>query len=250
MTCVFASDLHLGGENPEKLALFEAFLTRTSELADALYLLGDLFEIWLGDDDDSDPHPAVVQALRRFADSGTGLFIMSGNRDFLISAEFAKATGATLLDDWHTVELFGTRTLLTHGDLLCTKDVQYQTFRKYVRDPTNQAAFLAVSLDERRRIAADTRNGTQASMLEKDAFIMDVEQSTVEQVMSKFDVTRLIHGHTHRPAAHTFEADGSPRERVVLGDWYGECSVVVCSRADMRRLPAAQFVEAPDLAAV
>jgi len=250
VTCVFASDLHLGGERPEKVALFEAFLRRASELADSLYILGDLFEIWLGDDDDSDPHPTVVRALRKFADSGTELFVMSGNRDFLFGAEFAKATGATLLSDWHVIDLFGSRTLLTHGDLLCTKDVEYQTFRKTVRDPTNQAAFLASSLDERRKIAADTRDGTKASMLEKDDFIMDVEQSTVEQVMSKFDVARLIHGHTHRPATHTFEIDGSPHDRVVLGDWYEQCSVVVGARTGMRRMPAAQFVEAPDLAVI
>lgn len=247
MAYVFASDLHLSCESPEKLALFESFLTRTAKSAKALYLLGDVFEIWLGDDDDSEPHPQIIGALRRFSDSGTQLFVMRGNRDFLFGPEFAKATGATLLPDWHTVELYGVATLLTHGDLLCTKDVQYQEFRKYVRDPANQKSFLAYPLDERRKIAANTRSGTQASMLEKDEVIMDVEQATVERVMSESSVNQLIHGHTHRPASHHFKSNtGIARERHVLGDWYELGSVMVARSRGLMRLAAAEFVAAPD----
>ncbi len=247
MAYVFASDLHLSCESPEKIDLFEAFLSRTAKSAEALYLLGDVFEIWLGDDDDSDPHPRIIESLRRFTDSATQLFVMRGNRDFLLGPDFAQGTGANLLPDWHTVDLFGVPTLLTHGDLLCTKDVQYQEFRKYVRDPENQKSFLDCSLDERRKIAANTRSGTQASMLEKDENIMDVEQSTVEKFMDQFEVDHLIHGHTHRPASHRFDSGGGrARERHVLGDWYELGSVIVSTSSGLRRLAAAEFVAAPD----
>ena len=245
MSCLFASDLHLSSERPEKVSLFNDFLKHASKVASTLYILGDLFEIWLGDDDDSDPHPRGIRAMREFTDSGAQLFVMSGNRDFLFGDEFTQATGATLLMDWHTIDLFGARTLLTHGDLLCTRDIRYQAFRKHVRDPGNQKAFLAHSLEERRKIAADTRNGTKASMLEKDDFIMDVEQSTVERMMAEFQVTRLIHGHTHRPATHRFQSAGTSFERVVLGDWYEEGSIVVYDRSGFQRMSAIDFVKAP-----
>lgn len=244
MRCVFASDLHLSSLAPEKLPLFQAFIDRATEIVDAVYLLGDVFEIWLGDDDDSAPNPLVVKTLRRFTDSGGALYVMCGNRDFLFGSSFAEASGATLLPDWHIVELDGVATLLTHGDLLCTKDVQYLAFRQHVRDPTTQAEFLALPLAQRREVAANMRSGTQASMLEKDEFIMDVEQSTVERVMQDHDVQRLIHGHTHRPADHTFEFAGHTCERIVLGDWYGdECSVVLSTGGRLNRLSATEFIQ-------
>lgn len=247
MAYVFASDLHLSCDIPDKIALFEAFLIRAAKSAEALYLLGDVFEIWLGDDDDSDPHPQIIDALRRFTDTGTQLFVMRGNRDFLFGPDFAAATGASLLPDWHTVDLFGVPTLLTHGDLLCTKDVKYQEFRKYVRDPDNQKSFLACSLNERRQIAANTRSGTKASMLEKDEIIMDVEQITVEKIMDESKVDQLIHGHTHRAASHRFNSgNGRVRERHVLGDWYELGSVIVAASSGLIRLAAAEFVDAPD----
>ncbi len=247
VACVFASDLHLSNEIPDKLVLFESFLNRASKSAEALYLLGDVFEIWLGDDDDSAPHPRIIRALREFSDSGTRLFVMRGNRDFLFGPGFEEAVGATLLPDWYTLDLFGTPTLLAHGDLLCTKDVQYQEFRKYVRDPTNQQSFLACSLDERRKIAANTRSGTQASMLEKDAVIMDVEQVTVERIMRDYNVDQLIHGHTHRPESHSFKSEtGILRERHVLGDWYGVGSVLIGVANGITRMSAGEFVDAPD----
>ncbi len=246
---VFASDLHLSAADPDKVELFDAFMARAASAAREVFLLGDVFEIWLGDDDDSDPHPRILAALRRYTDSGGGLYVMRGNRDFLFSETFAAATGANLLDDWHTIELFGTRTLLTHGDLLCTRDVQYQQFRHYVRNPDNQREFLAHPLTKRREIAAQTRSGTQASMLEKEDVIMDVEQSTVENFMREFDAPRLIHGHTHRPADHRFTGDdGAVRERLVLGDWYGECSVLIARDERLHRMAAAGF--AADTAAM
>ena len=242
MRRLFASDLHLSASSPEKISLFTSLLERAAQTVDSLYLLGDVFEIWLGDDDDTAPNPSIVDSLRRFTESSGTLYVMSGNRDFLFGSSFAQASGATLLDDWHIVELGGVRTLLTHGDLLCTKDVQYQEFRKHVRDPKTQAEFIALPLNQRRAVAAKMRSGTQASMLEKDEFIMDVEQSTVERVMQEHDVKRLIHGHTHRPANHTFEVLGQTHERIVLGDWYGdECSVVVSGDGGLKRLNANAF---------
>lgn len=239
---VFASDLHLNAADPDKVELFDAFMTRASSAAREVFLLGDVFEIWLGDDDDSEPHPRILAALRRYTESGGGLYVMRGNRDFLFSETFAAATGASLLDDWHTIELFGTRTLLTHGDLLCTRDVQYQQFRHYVRNRDNQREFLAHPLAKRREIAAHTRSGTKASMLEKEDVIMDVEQSTVENFMHEFGATRLIHGHTHRPADHRFTGDdGAVRERLVLGDWYDGCSVLIARDERLHRMPAASF---------
>lgn len=241
---VFASDLHLSDADPGKVELFDAFMARASSEAREVFLLGDVFEIWLGDDDDSAPHPRILAALRRFTDSGGDLYVMRGNRDFLFSDSFAAASGAKLLDDWHTIDLLGARTLLTHGDLLCTRDVQYQQFRHYVRDPDKQREFLAHPLAKRREIAAHTRSGTKASMLEKEDVIMDVEQSTVERFMHEFDALRLIHGHTHRPADHRFTGDdGTQRERFVLGDWYGDCSVLVARDASLQRMPAAEFAD-------
>ena len=219
-------------------------MARASLTARAVYLLGDVFEIWLGDDDDSPPHPRILAALRRYTESGGSLSVMRGNRDFLFSEAFATATGATLLDDWHTIELFDARTLLTHGDLLCTRDVQYQQFRHYVRNPDNQREFLAHPLAKRREIAAHTRSGTKASMLEKEDVIMDVEQSTVEKFMHEFRAYRLIHGHTHRPADHHFtDSGGQTRERFVLGDWYDGCSILVARDENLHRLSAASFAE-------
>ena len=181
MACVFASDLHLSNEIPEKLVLFESFLNRASKSAEALNLLGDVFEIWLGDDDDSEPHPRIIRALREFADSGSRLFVMRGNRDFLFGPGFEQAVGATLLPDWHTLDLFGRSTLLAHGDLLCTRDVQYQEFRKYVRDPTNQQSFLACGLDvdhsEALDSGADGLPGTDPHPAEAEALTVTLAYS-------------------------------------------------------------------------
>jgi len=242
MSYLFASDLHLSSTDIRKVALFESMLEQAIGTVDGVYLLGDLFEIWLGDDDDSAPNPRVVDALRSYTARGGSLHVMSGNRDFLFGEQFAAATGATLLADWHTIDLFGVRTLLTHGDLLCTRDEQYQAFRNYVRDPVNQQTFLAHPLTERREIAASTRSGTKASMLEKDDFIMDVEQSTVEKFMLEYDAARLIHGHTHRPADHNFTDDrGRVRERFVLGDWYDACSILIAEPHRLRRMSAFDY---------
>lgn len=242
MAVLIASDLHLSEDRPEQLRLFSAVLDAAA--LDALYLLGDIVEFWLGDDDDSPVHREVVRALARVTAGGTALFVTPGNRDFLLGRRFCEETGAALLPDYHVADLYGERVLLTHGDLLCTKDLKYQAFRKFVRDPAKQAEFLRQPLAARRKIAADTRSGTTASMLEKDHFIMDVDEDEVRQVLRSHGVGLLVHGHTHRPAVHEFVLDGLPRRRIVLGDWYDEGRILLCEPEGMRLVPVPDFIAA------
>lgn len=214
---LFASDLHLAGERPAALQNFSALMEAAVGRVGAVYLLGDLVEFWLGDDDDDPVHRELVAILARLTAQGVACAVMTGNRDFLMQQEFAAATGARLLGDFELITLGNTPTLLTHGDLLCLRDVQYQQFRAEVRAPQRQAAFLGMPLEERRRIAHATRAGTRKSMTDKDDYIMDVDEDEVTRVMRVHGAERLVHGHTHRPAIH---GPGTERERVVLGDWY------------------------------
>lgn len=234
MTTLIVSDLHLCAARPDKLELFLGFLAAARQRARALYILGDLFEVWLGDDDSTPPHPQVIAALAALSTAGITVAVARGNRDFLFGRRFAAATGATLLADYTVLELGGERALLTHGDLLCTRDVKYQRFRRIVRNPLVQAAFLALPLARRSRIARGTQAGTQASMQTKREGIMDVDQDTVATLMRRYDVTLLIHGHTHRPAEHHFERDAAACRRIVLGDWYEQDSVLVCDERGQR----------------
>lgn len=195
-------------------------MERAPGRVDKVYLLGDLVEFWMGDDDDDPVHRELVKILRTLTDHGVACAVMTGNRDFLMQAGFANATGVDLLPDFELIELGGLPTLLTHGDLLCIKDVQYQQFRAFVRAPERQAGFLALPLDERRKIATSTRADTQKSMSDKDEFIMDVDAEEVLRVTSERGARRLIHGHTHRPGVHVEGDHECPVERVVLGDWY------------------------------
>ena len=243
VTILLISDLHLSGERPDKVALFERFLSSAAKRCSALYILGDLFELWLGDDDDTPPHAAIIAALARFSGSGVPLHVMRGNHDFLIGERFAAATGARLLGDYHAQTWHGIETLLTHGDLLCTEDVLYQAFRVRVRDPAFQRSFLARPLSERRAIAFDLRAATRESSAAKPEAIMDVAPSAVADVMRRHGVARLIHGHTHRPAIHRFDLDGAPAERVVLGDWYAQENVAVLDESGVRLVGIGEFLE-------
>jgi UDP-2,3-diacylglucosamine hydrolase len=235
---LFASDLHLSPTRPDRIERFLALLARCRAAASAVYLLGDLVEFWPGDDDDDPLHLRLTAALRALTQAGVELAIATGNRDFLMGERFSATTGATLLADFTLLEIHGTRTLLTHGDLLCVKDLQYQQFRQYVRDPARQQQFLSLPLAERRRIAAETRTGTQQSMLDKDDFIMDVDEAEVIRVMAHHGASRLIHGHTHRPAVHRVDIGNVPCERVVLGDWYAGDEVYWVTPATQRLLAA------------
>lgn len=242
MTTLFVSDLHLSAERPEQLELFLNFAERARSKAHALYVLGDLFEVWLGDDDDTPGHAEIIDALRALSSAGVELHIGHGNRDFLFGRRFARATGARLMADYEIIDLYGQRTLLTHGDLLCTKDVKYQKFRKLVRNPIVRTAFLSTPLSLRRRIALKTQSGTKASMRAKSDFIMDVDEDTVSSVMAQHAAMLLIHGHTHRPGIHDFDIEGKACRRIVLGDWYDQDSVLVCDEGGPQPLRVSDFL--------
>jgi UDP-2,3-diacylglucosamine hydrolase len=228
MATLFISDLHLKGEQPETIRLFLDFLAERAIQAEALYILGDLFEAWLGDDLLLPGYEPVLEALKRLSDSGVPLYIMHGNRDFLLGKRFEQLSGATLIDDPSVINLYGTPTLLMHGDLLCTDDQPYQAMRRQLRDPQWCDAFLAKSPQERIDFARELRERSRKETGEKAEAIMDVNAATVAQTLRDHQVVRLIHGHTHRPAVHPLEVDGQAAHRFVLGDWGSRGSVLVC----------------------
>ncbi|MCC6203079.1 MAG: UDP-2,3-diacylglucosamine diphosphatase [Gammaproteobacteria bacterium] len=241
MALLFVSDLHLAAERPAQIDAFERLLD-AARGSDGLYILGDLFELWLGDDDDTKPHDRVITALARLAASGTPVAVQHGNRDFLLGARFAHLTGAKLLPEYHRDEFYGVPTLLMHGDLLCTRDVAYQEFRREVRDPRFCQQFLAQPLTARRAYASEVRAGALAAVNAKDEAIMDVDPETVDRVMAQYRVMRLIHGHTHRPHIHESFGDGRFYERVVLGDWYESGRMAIIDSSGARLIPVASFI--------
>lgn len=223
---LFISDLHLDPERPQITELFLEFLTGQAREAESLYILGDLFEAWIGDDDDSEHHQRVQDAMAEVSAAGVKTYFMHGNRDFLIGSRFAERTGFELLDDPTVVDLYGVPTLLLHGDTLCTGDVEYQRFRDQVRNLEWQEQFLAQSLEARKAFAAQARAESKAAQSGKAMDIMDASQQAVEAALLAYDVPRMIHGHTHRPDIHTFSLQGRTRQRIVLGDWYEQGSVL------------------------
>lgn len=224
MTTLFISDLHLDAVRPEITELVLKFLREDARGAEALYILGDFFEAWIGDDDDDPHHARVMQGLKELTATGVPVSLMHGNRDFLIGEAFQRRTGVKLLPDPTVLDLYGSPTLLMHGDSLCTDDKEYQMVRRMLRDPVWQKDYLGKSLTERRAIAVHAREQSKLHTAAKAEYIMDVNQKAVEEVMHKHGVNRLIHGHTHRPAVHRFTSDGKDKERVVLGDWYEQSS--------------------------
>jgi UDP-2,3-diacylglucosamine hydrolase len=218
---LFVSDLHLAAERPPATQAFFSLLAGPARQADALYILGDLFEYWAGDDDLRDPFNAsVAAALRGLADAGVPSHFLHGNRDFLVLGRFARAAGIRLIPDPTVVDLYGTRTVLMHGDTLCTDDKRYQAFRKRVRSRWLQRAFLLTPLSFRRGLFERTRRVSELEKRVKTMDIMDVNAGAVAQAFREQRCTRMIHGHTHRPARHVHEVDGETRERWVLSDWY------------------------------
>jgi UDP-2,3-diacylglucosamine hydrolase len=227
VTTLFISDLHLDGSRPEITALFLKFLEQEARQASALYILGDFFEVWIGDDDDDPHHARVMAGLKALTAAGVPVYFMHGNRDFLIGRGFVERTGVRLLAEPKVVDLGGSPTLLMHGDTLCTDDVQYQRARHFMRNPLVQGIYLALPLSLRRRIAAYARAKSKQDTAAKAEYIMDVNQQAVESVMTQHGVRRLIHGHTHRPAVHRFKnVLGKAMERIVLGDWYEQSSIL------------------------
>ncbi len=231
---LFVSDLHLDASRPECTALFVDFLRTRAREAQALYILGDLFEAWVGDDAATAHDRQVMDALAALSASGVPCAFMHGNRDFLVGSEFAEITGCRLLVDPAVIDLDGTATLLSHGDALCTADTEYQAFRRQVRAPEWQAQFLAMSATERRAFAQAARERSQASTRGKAEAIMDVSQEAVDTLMDAWGIDQLIHGHTHRPAIHRWTHSGRHRTRAVLGDWYEQGSVLVADAQGLR----------------
>ncbi len=220
MTTLFISDLHLEESRPDITAAFLAFLKDKAHGVERLYILGDFFEAWIGDDERTPLQEQVAAALREVNASGTEIFLMHGNRDFLIGQDYCERAGATLLDDPTVVDLYGTPTLLMHGDSLCTADVEYQKFRANMRNPQWQQMILQRPLADRQQMARQLREISMAKNQGKEETIMDVTPEEVVREMEAHGVQRLIHGHTHRPAEHELEANGQPAKRIVLGDWH------------------------------
>lgn len=220
---LFIADLHLCTEEPAITAGFLHFLRREAQHADALYILGDLFEAWIGDDDPNPLHVEVAAALRQLS---IPCYFIHGNRDFLVGKLFARAAGMTLLPEEQVLELYGRRVLIMHGDTLCTDDAGYQRYRQKVQQRWLQSVFLALPLFVRQRIARKMRSGSKQANRHKDLAIMDVNPQAVVDAMSRHRVPYLIHGHTHRPAVHALEINGQPAERLVLGAWHEEGSMI------------------------
>jgi UDP-2,3-diacylglucosamine hydrolase len=231
MATLFISDLHLDPARPEITRLFGEFIEGEARHADALYILGDLFEAWVGDDDPSETGAFVAGKLKALSDSGVPVYFMHGNRDFLLGEDYARRAGMILLPDPSMVELYGKSVLLMHGDLLCTDDTAYQQFRTQTRDPAWQAQFLSQPLPARLAFAQQARAASQARQGElRDAGTMetitDVSPDSVTGTFARHGVDTLIHGHTHRPAVHELDVGGKACRRIVLGDWYTQGSVL------------------------
>jgi UDP-2,3-diacylglucosamine hydrolase len=234
---LFISDLHLDESRPETTSQFERFLGAAAPGADALYILGDLFEYWVGDDGLTLPFNSRIAGL--ISRPGMPVYFMHGNRDFLIARRFADETGIELLDDPTVIDLYGERTLLMHGDTLCTDDHEYQAFRKQVRDPRWQQAALAQPLEARIAIARGMRVKSEAVKSGKAEAIMDVTQATVESAFADSGCRVMIHGHTHRPARHVHLVNGRECVRWVLADWYGPGSYLEATPEGIRSVPVA-----------
>lgn len=234
MATLFVSDVHLSARRPEIVDTFEHFLDNQARRAETVYMLGDVFDEWLGDDDDREPHPRIIDALARLSESGVPVSIMHGNHDFLLGTAFEQRSHCRLIPDPSVVEVGGARVLIMHGDTLCTRDTDYQAFRKMARDRDNQREFLRLPLEARAERAAALRGQSRQAMRLKPEDIMDVTPEAVVDSMRRHHVRHLIHGHTHRPAVHRLEVAGEAAVRIVLGDWYEQDSVLSWSEEGYR----------------
>lgn len=226
----FIADLHLSPEREDISQCLFQFLQHNARQADALYVLGDLFEAWIGDDNQTPFNQKVAHEFKQVADSGVDIYFIHGNRDFLIRQRFAKQAGFTLLPEQVVVDLYGTPTLISHGDELCTRDVAYQKFRRKARGWWWPRLVLCLPLSTRQKIADNGRAASKENQKQLTTEIMDVTQQEVINTMAHFNVQRLIHGHTHRPDIHDFEVNGLPAQRIVLGDWYDQGSILKVSK--------------------
>ncbi|WP_313408969.1 UDP-2,3-diacylglucosamine diphosphatase [Stutzerimonas kunmingensis] len=213
------SDLHLEEERPDITRAFLHFLATRACQAEALYILGDFFEVWIGDDAMTPFQQSIADALRALSERGTRIYLMHGNRDFMLGKGFCRAAGCTLLGDPSVVELGGERVLLMHGDSLCTRDEGYMRLRRLLRNPLSLFILRHLLLSTRRKLARKLRNESRAQTRMKASDIIDVTPELIPRVLAEHGVRTLIHGHTHRPATHELEVDGRPAQRIVLGDW-------------------------------
>ncbi|RPH29700.1 UDP-2,3-diacylglucosamine diphosphatase [Buttiauxella warmboldiae] len=234
---LFIADLHLCSEEPAIAAGFLRFLAGRAREADALYILGDLFEAWIGDDDPDPLHRQMALAIKDLVDSGVPCFFIHGNRDFLLGKRFARLSGMTLLPEEKIVTLYGRKMLLLHGDTLCTDDQGYQAFRKKVHQPWLQCLFLALPLFIRKRVAAKMRADSKASNSSKSMAIMDVNPQAVIDTLERHQAQWMIHGHTHRPEIHALTANGNPAFRCVLGAWHTQGSMIKVTPEDVELIP-------------
>lgn len=237
---LFVSDLHLDAGAPDAIAQFHAFLDGQAREAAALYVLGDLFESWIGDDDDEPARTRVCEALRRYTRQGHACYVMCGNRDFLFGAGFESRTGCQLLPDPALLEWGSVRAFVSHGDPLCTADHSYQEFRSMVRDGRWQRRYLRLPLATRRLLADAARSGSRAHTTRTRGYIMDVAPDAVDAACRIANADLIIHGHTHRPDVHTLQVDGRARTRIVLGDWYDQGSALLLwadGSHELRSLP-------------
>ena len=239
MARLFVSDVHLDPARADATEQFLAFLATEAARAEALYILGDLFEAWVGDDDRDPGHERVCAALRALSAGGVACFALHGNRDFLLGAGFSERSGCRLLADPVIAHLEGERVLLTHGDAMCTDDHRYQELRSIVRDAAWQRRFLALPRSSRETLAGEARAGSRRHTARTGPEIMDVNGDAVAAVFRATGVRCMIHGHTHRPGVHDLEIDGEPARRIVLGAWYEQGSYLRSDRGsyELRELP-------------
>ena len=226
MTTLFASDIHLSAIRPQRVEAFRAFLLGPCLGTEAVYLLGDIFDVWLGDDDHREPHPEALKALKQLTSSGVPVYFMTGNHDLLVGEEFIQASGCQAIKEPFTIEVHGQPVVLMHGDALCTRDLEYQAWRRAFSDPRNQQGFLALSFEDRLAQAAKLQleSSTQTALKTED--IMDVTPEAALEVLVEAQATHMIHGHTHRPAVHSLQVNGCDGARIVLGDWYDEETIL------------------------
>lgn len=234
---LFIADLHLCPEEPAITAGFLRFLAGPAREAQALYILGDLFEAWIGDDDPEPLHREIALAIKALVDSGVPCYFIHGNRDFLVGKRFARLSGITLLPEEKVLDLYGRQILILHGDTLCTDDKGYQAFRKKVHQPWIQWLFLALPLFIRKRIAARMRSSSKAANSHKSMSIMDVNPNAVVSALTRHQVQWMIHGHTHRPEIHTLNANSQHAFRCVLGAWHTEGSMIKVTPEDVELIP-------------
>lgn len=243
MHTLFISDLHLSNERPDKLNLFKNLLNGRAREADAIYILGDLFEAWAGDDDDTPPHPEIISTLANFTGQGKTVYLMRGNRDYLLGNTFARKTGVTTILDPTEITLYGTRILLMHGDTLCTRDVKYQIFRRIINNSLSIKIFMLLPFLLRKRIWHGIRSVTRNTTTRKSPYLIDVHQPAVEKIMCETGIAVLIHGHTHKEGIHEFTLNGEKATRYVLGDWYENDSVLVADKNGLHLMDVKSYLD-------